>query len=102
MRSPGSLRHKQSSNFDEDEVNSEAKFSLERAIYETGGVKKRGGAIINKTHRNEMGGALSPEVTFNHSGNKLTLMSFNPAHASPHKYGVTMVQSPSGSMSTSP
>ena len=101
MRSPASLRHKQSSNFDDDEAQSEAKLILDRAIYETGGSGQKR-SLNNKTLRNDPNAGLSPDVTFNNSGNKFTLQSWNAVNSTPHKYGVTMVQSQSGSMSTSP
>jgi hypothetical protein len=76
------MRNKQPSNFDDDEMQSEAKLVLDRAIYEpTSGLKKQ---IINKTYRNEMKGAgLSPDVTFNKSGNKVTLLSWNAVNSVP-------------------
>ena len=82
MRSPPTIRNKQPSNFDDDEMQSEAKLVLDRAIYEpTSGIKKQ---INNKTYRNEMKGAgLSPDVTFNKSGNKVTLLSWNAVNSVP-------------------
>lgn len=75
------MRNKQPSNFDDDEMQSEAKLVLDRAIYETSGIKKQ---IINKTYRNDMKGAgLSPDVTFNKSGNKVTLLSWNAVNSVP-------------------
>lgn len=62
-------------------MQSEAKLVLDRAIYETSGIKKQ---IINKTYRNDMKGAgLSPDVTFNKSGNKVTLLSWNAVNSVP-------------------
>jgi hypothetical protein len=82
-------------------MQSEAKLNLDRAIYEhQSGIKKQ---IINKTYRNDIKGAgLSPDVTFNKSGNKVTLLSWNAVNSVPSKHGITMVQSHSGSMSSSP
>lgn len=48
------------------------------------------------------GAGLSPDVTFNKSGNKITLLSWNAVNSVPSKHGITMVQSHSGSMSSSP
>ena len=76
------MRNKKPINLDEDEMQSEAKLILDRAIYEpSSGIKK---SINNKTYRNEMkGSGLSPEVTFNKSGNKVTLLTWNAVNSVP-------------------
>lgn len=76
------MRNKQLSNFDDDEIQSEAKLVLDRAIYEPSSVIKK--QIASKTYRNEIKGAgLSPDVTFNKSGNKATLLNWNAVNSIP-------------------